>query len=62
MCEGIGLWHDMASFKARTKVGEFCKKNQFFLHDFFCLLIENNDVNVLDKFVLIVSVFNDEVN
>jgi hypothetical protein len=66
MCQGIGLWHDMASFKARTKVGElflkFCKRNQFFLHEFFCLLIENNDVNVLDKFVLIVSVFNDEVN
>jgi hypothetical protein len=29
---------------------------------FFGLPIENNDVNVLDKFVLIVSVFNDEVN
>jgi hypothetical protein len=40
----------------------FVRETDFFYMIFFCLPIENNDVNVLDKFVLIVSVFNDEDN
>ncbi len=64
LCGKIALWHGKANFKARKKTRDlfyvshaWTLSNFFFFHMiFFHLLGKNNDVNMLDKFFLIVGV------